>query len=162
MTVSERQAALKAKMMASRLFLVTTFLRIQESELDMPTANEGWTVGNVAAHIAGAEGSMKVLAERILAQEPTIVSGFDLTRFNEGNIRRRAGKTINELLQELEQSRAQMSGILDNCSDEQLDLPGEHPAYGQTTLFGLFEIIANHEQQHAEEISHAINTHKHT
>jgi hypothetical protein len=148
----ERKAELKAMLADTRAFLFGVLEALNDEQFSLATVNDGWTVRDLAAHIAGAEGSMKVIAERILANEPTIVAGFDLARFNAGNIRRRADKSIPDLMEELLQSRATMLAILENCTDEQLDLPGEHPAYGSTTLYGLFKIIANHEKEHGEEI----------
>jgi uncharacterized protein (TIGR03083 family) len=151
----EKRTVLKAKLAETRAFLLETLANIKAESYNLLTVNEGWTVRDVAAHIAGAENSMKVIAERILAKEPTIVAGFDLARFNAGNIKRRADKTTADLIEELQQSRVIMLAILDSATDEQLDLPGEHPAYGSTTFYGLFEIIANHEKLHADEIRSA-------
>jgi uncharacterized protein (TIGR03083 family) len=151
-----RKAELKAKMAETRAFLFATLAGLNEEQFNLATTNEGWTVRDLAAHVAGAEGGMKVIAERIITQEPTVIPGFDLTRFNAGNIRRRADKTVPDLMEELRQSRAVMLEILDNSTEEQLDYPGEHPAYGSTTLYGLFEIIARHEKEHTLEIQQAL------
>lgn len=154
--LDDRRQRLKHKMTEARQELVQLLLSLTPQQLKLPTNNEGWTVYDVAAHIAGAEGGMEVIANRILAHEPSMVPDFDINRFNNGNIRRRQGKTMPQLVDELNASRVRMLALLDNVTEEQLDLPGKHPTAGETTLYGLMVVIYRHERTHADDIRQAL------
>ncbi|HEX2913077.1 MAG TPA: DinB family protein [Chloroflexia bacterium] len=157
--LNDRRTRLKYKMAEARQELVSTLQALTPEQLSLPTRNEGWNVGQVAAHICAAEGGMEPIAHRILSQEPNQrenAASFDLNRFNNGMIKRRVDKTIPELIEELNTSRARMLEIIDRVSDEELDLPGYHPAAGDITLYGLFVVIYRHERDHAEDIRKAV------
>lgn len=157
--LDDRRTRLKYKMAEARQELVSALQNLTPAQFDLPTHNEGWNVRQVAAHIAAAEGTMEVIARRILDREPNqreTTATFDLDRFNSSMIRRRAEKSIPELIEELNLSRGRMLEILDRASEEELDLPGYHPAAGDITLYGLFVVIYRHERQHAQDIKEAI------
>lgn len=154
--MNDRKQRLKHKMVEARRELLEVLLSLTPAHYALPTRDAGWSVYDVAAHIAGAEGSMEIIANRILNHEPSIVAGFDIERFNAGNIRRRQGQTIQNFIDELAASRVRMLGLLDNATDEQLNLPGQHPTAGKTTLYGLFVVVYRHERIHAEDIRLAL------
>lgn len=157
--LADRKARLKHKMEEARQELVATLQSLTPEQMDLPTRNEGWTVGQVVAHIASAEGGMEVIAQRILNREPNqreSMAEFDLNRFNDGRIRKRAGKTTADLIEELNTSRARTLEIVDRASAEELDLPGYHPSAGEINLYGLFVVIYRHERQHTTDIRDAI------
>ncbi len=157
--LSDRHERLKFKMAQARQELLATLQNLTPAQLELPTRNEGWSVGQVAAHIAGAEGGMEVIAQRILAQDPQqreTAAGLDIDRYNASMLRRRVGKSIPELQAELEASRSRMLAFLERVGEADLDLPGLHPAYGETTLYGLFVIIYKHERIHTEDIQQAL------
>jgi hypothetical protein len=154
--ISDRRALLRYKIEEVRREVINIFNSLTEEQLKIPTSNEGWTVYDLCCHIAGAGSGMEAIAQRILKGESSMVEGFDINRYNSGNIRRRQGKAIAELIEELNQSRARMNVILTEISEEQLDLPGEHPTVGKVTLYGLFVVIYRHERQHIQEIREAV------
>src|SRR5215210_9308759 len=158
--LNDRRSRLKFKMAEARQALLAVLQALQPADLDKPTRNEGWNVGQVAAHVAGAEGGMLAIAERMLAHDPrqrAIAEGLDLNRYNNSMIKRRAGQPVAALVEELDHSRARMLALLDQASDEDLDHPGYHPAYGETTLYGLFVIIYRHEREHTADIVAALD-----
>ncbi len=158
--LEDRRSRLKFKMYEARQDLMSVLQALQAADLERPTRNEGWNVGQVAAHIAGAEGGMQFIAERMLVRDPQqrqIAQGLDLTRYNNSMIKRRAGLTIEKLVEELGQSRTSMLALLDQATDTDLDHTGYHPAYGETTLYGLFVIIYRHERDHAADIRAALD-----
>lgn len=158
--LTDRRTRLKHKMEEARQELIATLQSLTPEQMTRPTHNEGWNVGAVAAHIAGAEGSMEAIARRILSRELNqreTAESLDLARYNNSMIKRRSDKSIAELIEELQHNRVRSLQIIDAASDEELDLPGYHPAYGEVTLYGLFVVIYRHERQHAEDIKLAIS-----
>jgi uncharacterized protein (TIGR03083 family) len=154
--MNDRRTRLKVKMAETRQELIDVLNGLTEEQFDLPTNNEGWTVYDLAKHLAGAEGGMEAIAHRILQGHTGVNEGFDLERYNAGNIRRRADKKIPELIEELGQSRIRMLQLLDSVTDEQLNLPGHHPYAGYLDLYGLFVVVYKHERMHIKEIQEAI------
>jgi uncharacterized protein (TIGR03083 family) len=159
LSLIDRRTRLKHKMAEARQELVAVLQALTPEQLELPTHNEGWNVAQVAAHISAAEGGMEVIARRILDREPNqrkTHQSFDLDRFNNSMIKRRIGKTIPELIQEMETSRVRMLEILDQATDEDLEATGYHPYAGDINLYGLFVVIYRHEREHANDIKQAI------
>lgn len=157
--VSSRKEAIKAKMDEKRRQLIEAIEAITPEQRSLPTNNEGWTVWDVAVHIAAAEGGMQPIAQRIMEKTPNqkeLFAGFDVDLYNESGLKKRRHLEKAELLQMLADSRARMYALLDDAKDSDLDLPGYHPVAGDVTLQKLFEIIAWHEGLHAKEIKQSL------
>ena len=99
---------------------------------------------------------MEIIAQRMLAGEPTMVDGFDINRFNAGQVKKRQGKAVAEMIEEINQSRSRMMAALDSATDEQLSLLGQHPAAGEIDLYGLYVVIYRHEREHTKDIKVAL------
>ena len=154
--LSDRRQRIKHKMEQARTELVELLLSLTPEQMKLPTRDEGWSVFDVAAHIAGAEAGMEVIGRRILAREPSMVPNFDIERFNAGGIKKRQGKTMQDFVDELKKSREKINALLDSATDEQLDYEGEHPTVGKTTFYGLLVVIYRHERIHTEDIKAAL------
>ncbi|NWJ48370.1 MAG: DinB family protein [Chloroflexi bacterium] len=154
--LSDRKTRLKYKMEEARRDLVDTIKNLTDEQLKLPTANPGWTIYDMLCHITGAEGGMEIIAQRILSGEQTMVEGFDINRFNAGQVKKRQGKLVADMIEELNQSRARMMAVLDSATDEQLSLRGQHPAAGEIDLYGLYVVIYRHERDHTENIKEAL------
>jgi hypothetical protein len=157
--LDDRRTRLKFKLDETRQELLTVLQSLTPEQMELPTRNPGWNVQQIAIHVSQAEGSMEPIALRILEQDPKqreIAQNVDLARYNASMIKRRLDKTIPELIEELNTSRAHMLAILENASEAELDLPGYHPAAGEIILYGLFVIIYRHEREHIEDIKLAL------
>ncbi|MEI7555662.1 DinB family protein [Candidatus Chlorohelix sp.] len=154
--LSDRKTRLKYKMEEARRELVDTIKNLTDAQLNLPSVNPGWTIYDMICHICGAEPGMEIIAQRILAGEQTMVEGFDINRFNAGQVKKRQGKVVVEMIEELNQSRIRMLALLDRATDEQLNLRGQHPAAGEIDLYGLYVVIYRHEREHTENIKEAL------
>lgn len=150
--MSERKQKLVEELARSRERLVAAVKELTDEELARPSPNEGWTVKDTLGHVAAAEGGMLVLIERSLQGQPTVVEGFDINRYNAGQVRRAKEKSVADLLAQMEESRAKLLALLDPLSDADLDRPAKHPVRGDCTCEEIFRIIAWHEGLHAEDI----------
>jgi len=157
--LNDRRTCLKQKMTEAQQELIATLQALTPAQMDLPTRNEGWSVRHVAAHICGAESGMQPILERILNREPNqreSSASLDLGRYNNSMIKRRIEKTIPELIEGLEADRTQSLQTLDQLSEEDLELPGYHPAAGEITLYGLYVVFYRHQRIHTEDIQLAI------
>jgi hypothetical protein len=71
-------------------------------------------------------------------------------------VEKAAERSVNDLLAGLATSRQDTWALLNSLTEAQLDVPGRHPAGIDTTVVGVFRIIALHERAHAREIAAAL------
>jgi hypothetical protein len=124
---------------------------------------QAWTMGNegagtwspfeVVAHLIHAEREDWIPRARTILQfgESQAFAPFD----REGNFGESQGKTLEQLLDEFAQARAeslrQLSAL--NLLPEDLEKRGMHPALGTVTLSGLLATWAAHDLTHLHQIS---------
>lgn len=114
---------------------------------------DGWTsIHDAMKHVASAERSMLTVAERTIAGTYKAIPDFDVNRYNARQVEKRQGQTWEETLAELRQSREASLAALEQWGDEQLNLPTTHPVWGDTTVGGLFRIIAIHDSLHRKDV----------
>jgi len=152
--MSERKATLRAGLERDRQFLLDAVAALSEEDLARSCGHESdWTVKDLIGHIAYAEGSMIPLAQGGSAGEAhKQPPDFDIDRWNDSRIRRARAQTVPQLLERLAASREQLLALLDTLGDADLDRPVYHPTQQETTVEGIFRIIAGHERLHAEEL----------
>jgi uncharacterized damage-inducible protein DinB len=151
---SERKAKLREGLARDRQFLLDAVGALSEEDLARSCGHESdWTVKDLIGHIAYAEGSMIPLAQGGAAGEAhKQPPDFDIDRWNDSRIRRAREQSVPQLLERLATSREQLLALLDTLGDADLDRPVYHPTQKDTTVEGIFRIIAGHERLHAEEM----------
>ena len=63
---------------------------------------------------------------------------------------------MSELLDSLSSSRVDTLALLDSLTEEQLNVRGMHPAGFETSVAGVFRVMARHERGHGQEIALAL------
>lgn len=158
-TASERQARVRERLDRSRSALLEAVAALDETDLARPIAPESeWTAKDLVGHLAYAEAGMLPLirgalpgAARDRAAPPT-PPDFDIDRWNASRVRRAAEQSVPQLLDRLAASRREALALLDGLTDADLDRPVVHPVAGETTVEGVFRIIAFHERGHTQEL----------
>ena len=152
----ERKAQLRERLTSGRELFLAEVAALGEEELARPVWSDGhghWTTRELIGHVAYAEAGMLPLITNTLAGNPPQPNpDFDLNRYNEGRVRRAKEQTIPELLARLEASRRETLTLLDSITDADLDRPSYHPALKETTVEGIFKVIAFHERTHAKDM----------
>ena len=121
------------------------------------TGEEGWVARDMLGHLMTGERGMIFNAKRSAAgQPPSMPDDFDLDRYNQGQSRKQADKSVAQLQTELDTVRAATLSFLDELSDEQMALPTVHPVVKPVTVGGIFKVIAIHQTQHTEELEKAL------
>jgi hypothetical protein len=151
---SERKARLREGLARDRQYLLETVAALSAEDLARSAGHESdWTVKDLIGHIAYAEGSMIPLAQGGVAGEARKQPpDFDIDRWNESRVRRAREQSVEQLLERLSISREHLLALLDTLSDADLDRPVYHPTQKDTTVEGIFRIIAGHERLHADEL----------
>jgi hypothetical protein len=153
-TVGPRAEELAQKLNHERARLLTALEGV-DADLAARRAQgtEGWSsIQDAMKHVASAEASMVVIAQRTLAGTHKRVDDFDLNRFNARQVEKRGAQTWDETLAELHAARAASLAALAEWSDEQLALSTHHPVWGDTDIGGLFRIIAIHDSLHRKDV----------
>lgn len=150
-----RKAELARELEQARTELLEVAQGLSAEDWRRPTDNPGWTARDVLAHLAAGETTVQPLLRRLAAGEGGVPDDFDLARYNAGQLRRRAERTIAELLEELAEARAQTLEALRQATPESLARRGRHPRGFEATLEQTFRLIALHDREHAEDIRRA-------
>lgn len=153
--MSERKESLRAELETSRAYLLSVTEQIDPKRALLPTENPLWTVRDILAHLAGAEPGLQATVHRFLAGQE-LPEGFSLDYWNRRQVEKRQERSVAELLASLAASREETRRLLDSLSEEQLDVPGRHAAGFETTVEGVFRILAFHERSHGQEIAAAL------
>lgn len=137
-----------------------TFTR---AELLQP-APDGWSVHDILAHVANAELINVKFARLMLeldmpnqiklvrADYPDYEGAFDLDRFNAYMTDKLRQRSLEGVLEQLEQTRAGTYAWLDTLTPEMLDRRGEHAAWGAQTVRGMIKILMLHDKTHTQEL----------
>ena len=107
------------------------------------------------AHLAGAERGLQGTVQRFLAGQP-LPEGFSLDYWNQRQVEKQKERSVADLLAGLQASRVDTLALLDSLSDEQLAVRGLHPAGFETSVGGIFRVMAMHELDHGQEIALAL------
>jgi hypothetical protein len=126
---------------------------------DLPEAwtsqNEGgktWSIPEVIGHLVhGERVNWLPRARMILRFDETPFEAFDRL----GHINESAGKPLHQLLDEFISIRSQNLRELNSMDlhEEQLQLRGQHPAFGSVTLSQLLATWCVHDLTHLHQIS---------
>ncbi|MFZ2487658.1 MAG: DinB family protein [Anaerolineae bacterium] len=156
--MDERKEKLRQRMQDTRAELLALIETLTAERAAAPSGNPGWTVQDVVAHLAGAEGGHRQVIRGLLAEPPRhFPRDFDLDAFNAAEVGARRGQTLNALQAELDSQRAETLALLDSITDDQWERAGYHPGGFDTTVEGVFRVIAIHEKRHVKELRAALD-----
>ncbi len=108
----------------ARAELVATTRAVPENVWRLPSPNEGWTYNDLLAHIAGDTDKRFLQALRtILARQPVDLAALraGIDECNARNIQERRGRTINELITEIEADGEETQELLARFTDADED-----------------------------------------
>jgi hypothetical protein len=115
-----------------------------------------WTPYEVLQHLTWGEVDDWIPRVRLILEHG---EGIAFTPFDrEGGKKRYAGWPVQDLIAEFRRLRAENLAILRgfNLTDEQLSLPGRHPALGRVTLSQLIASWVSHDLTHLYQITRTI------
>ncbi len=129
---------------------------LTEEQATTLKVNDGWTIKDAIAHLAGAERGMTRIAQGMASNtDPQLPEGYNNDEYNARQVAKRQALPLAEIRNELDDSRNGLMALLEGLTAKQLELCGEHPLAGETALKDLLVIIYNHEVAHCKEITEA-------
>ena len=153
--MSERTERLRVELTNARSYLVSVAEQIGPEQALNSTENPLWNVHDLLGHLAGAERGMQATVKRFLAGE-ALPEGFSLDYWNQRQVEKQKERSVPDLLAGLAASRIDTLALLDSLTDDQLAVRGVHPAGFETSVGGIFKVIAHHEHGHGQEIALAL------
>lgn len=153
--MSQRTETLAAELTANREYLVSVATEISPDQALDSTENPLWNVHDLLAHLAISERGLQSTVKRFLSGEP-LPDGFSLDYWNQRQVAKLKERTVIEMLAGLQTGRQETLALLDSLTDDQLAIRGVHPAGFETSVAGVFRVMALHEHAHGQEIAAAI------
>lgn len=136
----------------ARQELISLSRSLSPKDLSITPEVGGWTVKDILSHVANSEAGLVATAARIAAGEAHAKPGFDLHAFNQREVEKRRERSIEELLAELDASRATMVKTLEGMTDEHLEAKGFMRSGLPIDVMAVFRRIGDHERTHCQEI----------
>jgi rubrerythrin len=146
-------------MQFTREELLAFIAGLDQAVLTQHSPEEGWSIRDNLAHLADAERAHRRFVAAVLEGRPTRLEGFDLDRWNQEHVARRAGQSIPEILDALHAERQQTLAFIAAIPADAWDRRGQHPALGDVSVEQVIKIIGVHERMHLKEIRKLLETH---
>ena len=113
----------------------------------------GWTIKEVVGHITAWEIVIdKALIAFRAGDPPYFLREQDFDLFNKGEVEKRSAWTLAEVIREWEEVRGELKGTITKLNENDLQMEMVLPWGSERTVQELIEIIAEHEQEHAENV----------
>ncbi len=154
MTVLKELGPIASKLTEARTILNHTLDGLTDEQVSRIFVTPDWSIKDQVAHLAGAERGMFGIAQRMArGEDPQLPPEYNNDTYNARQVAKRKEKSLAEVRAELDATHAELMAFLQNLTQEQLDLCGQHPLYGEVKLKDLLVIIYSHETAHANEIA---------
>jgi hypothetical protein len=142
---------LVARLEQSRRSLMDAIAGLDEEGFRLRPREGEWTAAEVLAHILMTEHIFAGRARAVLAQEnPPVASISDEER--SGHARSAQRMPVPQIVHGLLAQRRDVVGLLKPLSPQQLRRPFRHERRGELAAGWLFQRLAEHEEEHAEQI----------
>jgi len=137
--------------------------RLQVLARDHPEAlvypgDPSWRIREVLAHLADAEEGMLGQARRVARGEAALPEGFDLTRWNRRAVEKRAAKTPEEHLHEIEASFQQWIDFVASLDEPRLETRGISAEGTRLTVEEFARQAAQHRLDHVADMEQAAHS----
>jgi hypothetical protein len=125
-----------------------------------------WRSKDHLAHLAMIERAFAGMARRTVANDPKPVAFSGTTREeaiagvhrnNETNVESHRDDAIDALLADLEEARRETLKLVDELTDDQLDLKITGAPWGDGTIGGVLRTAGLHERQHLAWVQAGLN-----
>lgn len=113
----------------------------------------GWTIKEVVGHITAWEIVIdKALIAFQAGDPPYFLREQDFDLFNKGEVEKRSGWTLDEVIHEWEKVREDLKKTITKLNEDDLSAEMVLPWGSERTVRELIEIIAEHEGEHTENV----------
>ena len=129
-----------------------------------PFGEDGWSIKDLLAHVAMAEAVNVKFAKimvikdvphqlkELAADYPELHGEFELDRFNAWMTERWRALSLEQIVAALDEARKATLAWLETLTPVQLERHGEHAAWGDLSVKGVFRILVIHDKFHRADI----------
>ena len=117
---------------------------------------DGWTCHDLLAHLSSSQAALAAVAESSTKPAPDGAVPFDADRWNASQVRRRADKDPQELLNEFDMGTTQLVDVLSDLDMEKKVTVGALPGY--TVRDAMAEML-DHQKQHLDDLRASLHKH---
>lgn len=161
-SVEETRAAWESKFEELRGLVAS----ITPEQMSLPTENEGWTVRNLATHVAvGSDAIIPRMAPALakgrgLLPIPVPIPGFLFTmianRSNASDVKKHANASAADLVKAMEEAHEKSRRALDAVPSEGWSKQVNLPVMGRQDLHGFITRMNEHDREHAAALRKAL------
>jgi len=116
---------------------------------------EGWTCRELLAHLSSTAASLPAAASSVTEPKDPNAPPFDSNRWNASQVRRRADKEAQELIDEFDAGTTRLVTVL---SDLTLDTPVTIGPYAGVSLGEAMTEMLEHQRHHLSDLQGALTT----
>lgn len=114
---------------------------------------DGWTCRDLLAHLSSSAASLPAVANSITEPKDPSAPAFDSSRWNASQVRRRADKQPQELIDEYDAGTTRLVMVLTDLS---LDTPVTIGPYVGVSLGEAMAKMLEHQRQHLSDLREAL------
>jgi len=114
---------------------------------------EGWTCRDLLAHLSSSAASLPAVASSITELRDPNVPAFDSTRWNASQVRRRADRDAQELIDEYDSGTTRLVMVLGHAA---LDTPVTIGPYAGVSLGEAMAEMLEHQRHHLSDLKKAL------
>ena len=116
-----------------------------------------WNVRQLVIHLAISHQGLNNQAIGIAEGREMIPADFDINRYNQRSVEKRAELTVDEARTSLSDSHSALVEWLDTADDSALDQTGRHASLNILSVEQIVQNIADHQRGHASDIARTLN-----
>ena len=117
---------------------------------------DGWTCHDLLAHLSSSEASLPSLVESATQPQREGAEPFDADRWNRSQVRRRADKDPQELLNEFDAGTTRLVEALSDVDLTKKVTIGAYPGY---SLGDAMAEMLEHQRHHLEDLRSSLHAH---
>ena len=119
--------------------------------------HDGWTCRDLLAHLSSSAASLPAVAISVTETRDPNAPPFDSTRWNASQLRRRADRQPQDLMDEYDSGTTRLVMVL---SDANLDKPVTVGPYVGTSLGETMANMLEHQRHHLSDLEKALKAYK--
>jgi len=115
---------------------------------DQKIAEGSWSVKDILSHMVGWEVEVKKQFKTFLTN-PDVDDNYDIDSFNENSVSSRKNKTWNEIIEELNLAREELSALISTLSRKDIDTEDRFSEW--------VEVLIDHYKHHTRQLNNLAN-----
>jgi len=128
----------------------------EEWKTAVQTGDAGWTIADVVRHLVNAESGMTGLIEQFKMGKDPVPPDFDRERYNKSRVKKTQNVTPDQLVALMEENRNKLFEVIESLEPEDWQKKGRHASLRILTVEEVCHVIADHENQHFNEMKKAL------